>query len=250
MNKKIDFLGFEIDNLSMDETVQKINNHIIDGDKIQHVVINVAKFINSRKNELLKESITSADIINIDGAGIIYGMKILGLRPIERVTGIDLMINLLSLANKNRYSVYFLGAKDSVLNKMLFNIKLKYPNLVIAGYRNGYWDNDNQEQDVVETINKVAPNIVFVGISSPKKELFIKQYKNEINYNIIMGVGGSFDVLSGKTSRAPIFMQNYGMEWAYRLYQEPIRMWKRYLTTNSTFLLRILFEYIKRLLKK
>ena len=108
---KINFFDFEVDNLSMDETVSLIDSQIKENKIIQHVVVNVAKLVNSRKDKILSDSISNADIINIDGSGVIYGMKILGYTPKERVAGIDLMLELLSLAEKNNYSIYFLGAK-------------------------------------------------------------------------------------------------------------------------------------------
>lgn len=239
---KINYFGYDVDNLSMTETVDKIDRIIKKEQSIQHVVINVAKLVNSQKDELLRDSITSADIINIDGAGIIYGMKMLGLKPKERVAGIDLMQNLLELAGEKGYSVYFLGAKQDVLDKMVQKVKNKYPNIIFSGSRNGYWKTDDEEKYIVDEISSLNPNLLFVGISSPKKELFIAKNKEKLNCNIIMGVGGSFDVIAGITKRAPEFMQKYGLEWLYRIYQEPRRMWKRYLVTNTKYILLIVKE--------
>ena len=245
---KINFFDFEVDNLSMDETISLIDSQIKKNKIIQHVVVNVAKLVNSRKDKILSDSISNADIINIDGAGVVYGMKILGYAPKERVAGIDLMMELLSLAEKNNYSVYFLGAKNVVLEKMITKITSKYPKLLIAGFRNGYW-NAKDEKGIVDNISQLNPNILFVGISSPKKEEFIAKYKNDLNCNLVMGVGGSFDVISGLTMRAPKFMQDNGLEWLYRIYQEPRRMWKRYLYTNTIYLFIIMRKLKNRIFK-
>ena len=112
----------------------------------------------------------------------------------------------------------------------------KYSNDIIAGYRNGYFD-ENQEQDIAKQISQSGANILFVAISSPKKEFFLNQNKQFLkNVNFIMGVGGSFDVVSGLVKRAPLWMQKIGMEWFYRFAQEPKRMWKRYLIGNIKFI--------------
>jgi len=237
---KIDFFGFNIDNLSMRESLDSIKASLRSENNFQHVVLNVAKLVKSRRDPLLRESIQSADMISADGAGIIYGMRLLGLKPKGRVAGIDLMDNLLSEAEKYGFTVYFLGSTDDVLCRMLSSFKLKLPNLKVVGFHNGYFNKEEEERSVVNEIESLKPSIVFVGISSPKKEIFIKRNKNKLNAKFIMGVGGSFDIFAGKTKRAPLFMQNKGLEWLYRIYQEPGRMWKRYLVTNTIFLFMLL----------
>jgi N-acetylglucosaminyldiphosphoundecaprenol N-acetyl-beta-D-mannosaminyltransferase len=246
---KVDFFGFNIDNLSMRESLDTINYSIRSKNNIQHVALNVAKLVKSRKDLLLRESIQSADMISADGAGIIYGMRLLGLNPKERVAGIDLMDNLLSEAEKSGFTVYFLGSTDDVLCRMLSSFKLKLPNLRVAGFHNGYFG----KEDEIYVVNEIAllrPCIVFVGISSPRKEIFIKRNKNKLNAMFVMGVGGSFDVMAGKTKRAPLFMQNKGLEWLYRIYQEPRRMWKRYLATNTVYLFLLIRELIAMILRR
>lgn len=223
----------------MRESLDAINDSIRSKNNFQHVALNVAKLVNSRKNHLLRESIQSADMISVDGAGIIYGMRVLGLKPKGRVSGIDLMHNLLTDAEKYGFTVYFLGATNDVLYRMLSSFKLKLPNLRVAGFHNGYFRNED-EMSVVNEIASLKPSIVFVGISSPKKEIFIKENKNKLNAKFVMGVGGSFDVMAGKTMRAPIWMQRIGLEWFFRFLCEPRRMWKRYLVTNTIFLFMLL----------
>lgn len=124
-----------------------------------------------------------------------------------------------------------------------------YPYLQIAGYRNGYFNFD-QEEEIVNNIKKSKPNMLFLGISSPKKEIFIDKYSKTLNIPFTMGVGGSFDIVAGITKRAPKWMQNCGLEWFYRLCQEPQRMWKRYLVTNTLFGFLALKEIINHYAKK
>ena len=246
-SSNIQYFNYNIDNLSMLESIEKIKNSIRSNAQIHHVVLNVAKLVQSRQDPLLQESIESADIINIDGAGIIYGMRLLGLNPKERVAGIDLMKNLLAEAENNKFSVYFLGATDEVLKNLISSFKIKFPNLRIAGFHNGYFESE-EEKLVVNEIASLRPNIIFVGISSPKKEIFIKKYKKILKANFIMGVGGSFDIFAGKTKRAPLILQNYGLEWLYRCYQEPTRLLKRYIVTNTIYLFLLIKECYKNYL--
>jgi N-acetylglucosaminyldiphosphoundecaprenol N-acetyl-beta-D-mannosaminyltransferase len=238
-SSKIDFFGFNIDNLSMRESLDTIINSIRSKNNFHHVALNVAKLVKSRKNPLLRESIQSADMISADGAGIIYGMRLLGLEPKGRVAGIDLMHNLLSEAEKYGFTVCFLGATDDVLFRMLSYYKLKLPNLRVVGFYNGYFRRE-EEMSIVNEIASLNPSIVLVGISSPRKEIFIKRNKNKLNAKFVMGVGGSFDIVAGKTKRAPVWMQSIGLEWFFRFLCEPKKMWKRYLVTNTVFLFMLL----------
>jgi N-acetylglucosaminyldiphosphoundecaprenol N-acetyl-beta-D-mannosaminyltransferase len=175
----------------------------------------------------------------------VWASRILGQPLKERVAGIDLMENLVELAHKKKYKIFFLGAKEQVVLKVVSMYSDKYSSDIIAGYRNGYFD-ENQEQDIAKQISQSGAHILFVAISSPTKENFLYENKELLkNVNFIMGVGGSFDVVSGLVKRAPLWMQKIGMEWFYRLIQEPKRMWKRYLIGNTKFTLLVIKEFFK-----
>jgi N-acetylglucosaminyldiphosphoundecaprenol N-acetyl-beta-D-mannosaminyltransferase len=164
----------------------------------------------------------------------------------ERVTGIDLMQRLVSLAHAKDYKIYLLGAKEEVVSKMVRTYSNTYSATLVAGSRNGYFKEDEEEEIAME-INMSRANMLFVAMSSPKKEIFLDKYRDLLkNVNLIMGVGGSFDVITGKTKRAPLWMQSSGLEWLYRFLQEPGRMWKRYLIGNTKFVLLVLSELIRR----
>jgi len=245
--KTINFLGLQMHTGSMNETVDSINQRISAHQFTQHVVINVAKTVNIRKNDTLKASIEACDIINIDGMGVVLGARLLGHKISERVAGVDLFGELLSLSAREGYPVFFLGSEDDVVTKTANKCKDKYPKLIIAGYHHGYfWDN---EEAVVENIRNSGARLLFVAITSPKKENFINKWKGKLGVDFVMGVGGTFDVISGKVKRAPLWMQKYALEWLYRVIQEPRRMWKRYLITNSIFVWLLLKEKTKMLLK-
>jgi N-acetylglucosaminyldiphosphoundecaprenol N-acetyl-beta-D-mannosaminyltransferase len=141
--------------------------------------------------------------------------------------------------------VYFLGASQDVLDEMLRRIKERYPSLRRAGSRNGYFE-EAESETVVSDIRKAHPDLLFVGTSTPKKEIFLQKWGDSLDVPVCHGVGGSFDVMAGLTRRAPLFMQNMGLEWFYRFIQEPRRMWKRYLTTNSVLLFMLAREWMRK----
>jgi N-acetylglucosaminyldiphosphoundecaprenol N-acetyl-beta-D-mannosaminyltransferase len=156
------------------------------------------------------------------------------------------MEQLVLLSSSKNYKIFFLGAKEEIVKKVIEKYTLLYGSKVIAGYRNGYYE-EEEEVRIAEQISILKPDILFVAISSPKKEIFLNKYKDLIQVPFIMGVGGSFDVVSGLVKRAPIWMQKYGLEWLYRFYQEPRRMWRRYLIGNTQFIFLILKEKFRSL---
>lgn len=231
--KRIQFLGFPMDKATMEETVAYIRSKIINGQFTQHVVVNVAKLVNMRKDTELAKSVTECDIINIDGMGVVWGANALGHSVPERVAGVDLFHQLNAMAEQESFTVFYLGAKQDVVEETAKRMQAKHPNLKIAGIHHGYfWDD---EETVVEQIHNSGAQLLFVAITSPKKENFINRWRERLGVSFVMGVGGTFDVVAGKVNRAPKWMQRAGLEWFYRIIQEPRRMWKRYLVTNSKF---------------
>ena len=241
MKKRINILNCPIDKLTMEETISKINQSIENQSTLHHVVVNAAKLVHMQKDKELYDSIVNSDIINPDGQAVVWASKILNQPLPERVSGIDLMENLVKLAYEKKYKVFFFGAKEEIVKSIIDKYSDYYSSNIIAGYRNGYFKKDDEKNIALQIANSKA-DILFVAISSPTKEIFLNKYKDIINTPFIMGVGGSFDVISGKVSRAPLWMQKYGLEWFYRLLQEPRRMWKRYLYTNSVFLYLVFKE--------
>ncbi|MBI1194389.1 MAG: WecB/TagA/CpsF family glycosyltransferase [Gammaproteobacteria bacterium] len=228
-----------------DVAVDIVEQAIINRRKLHIGVVNAAKIVNMGKNPELRDSVLESDIIFADGMSVVWASKILGTPLPSRVTGIDLMFGLLERADRARYRVYLLGATDEVLNKVRENIARDYPGCVVAGLHNGYFSAD--EEEVIATdIKRSQADILLVAITSPKKENFMARWAHLIDAPICHGVGGSFDVYAGKVKRAPILWQKLGLEWLYRVIQEPGRMWKRYLFTNSEFISMI----VKALMKK
>ncbi|EOD79087.1 N-acetylmannosaminyltransferase [Grimontia indica] len=229
----------------MEETVIHIEKNLLEGNFLQHVVVNVAKIVNMRKDSSLADSVKACDVINIDGMGVVFGARFLGHNVTERVAGVDLFHELLKMSAEKDFPVFLLGATSETVKKTTETVQHLYPKLTIAGYNDGYfWDD---EETVVRKIRESGAKLLFVAITSPKKENFINKWRDQLGVDFVMGVGGTFDVVAGKVNRAPIWMQKNGLEWLYRVIQEPRRMWKRYLVTNTTFAWLLLKE--KRKLK-
>lgn len=234
----------------MNETLKIIHNSIKNNKQTHHVVVNAGKIVAMQSDLELRKSVNESDIINADGQAVVWASKILNKPLKERVAGIDLMENIVALANQKKYKIFFFGAKEEVVKKVVDIYTNKYSKDIIAGYRNGYYKKE-EEKSIAKKIADSGANILFVAISSPTKENFLYQNKEILkNVNFIMGVGGSFDVVSGLVKRAPVWMQNLGLEWFYRFLQEPKRMWKRYLIGNSKFIYLVLKEKIKMIFKK
>lgn len=233
MTARAQFLGVPLDLLTMDQTVRRCKELIEAEEPAQHVVINAGKVVMMQDVDGLEEIIRECALVNADGQSIVWAGRSLGLQVPERVAGIDLMEHLLALSESEGYPVYLLGAKQEVLDEFTRVVSERFPRLILAGTSNGYFDDDGAMAD---TIRESDARLLLVGISSPRKEFFLAKNLERMGPLLAVGVGGSFDVWAGKTKRAPVWMQKAGLEWFYRLAQEPRRMWKRYLVGNSRFM--------------
>jgi N-acetylglucosaminyldiphosphoundecaprenol N-acetyl-beta-D-mannosaminyltransferase len=180
-------------------------------------------------------------MVSPDGVAVVWASRLLGRPLSERVNGTDLMERLVEIAAEDGHSVFFLGARPEVVTATTATFKARHPDLIVAGYHHGYWKDD---EDMVTQIRATRPDYLFVGIPSPKKEFWLQANLHELKVPVTMGVGGSFDVIAGRYRRAPRWAREGGLEWLWRLAQEPRRMWKRYLFGNSRFLAIILREYV------
>lgn len=237
-------MGFTVDCITMRQTLIKIEQYITNRQKCQHVSLNAGKVVLAYHNKNLKEIINNSEIVNADGKSIVWAGKFLKQTVPERVTGIDLMMQLIKLSVAKNYRIYLFGAKEEVVTKVVRLLSEAYPSLQIVGYRNGYFS-ESCNQEIVENINRTGADILFLGFSSPKKEYWLNQNMDTLNIPFCMGVGGSFDVIAGRTKRAPVWMQKIGLEWFYRFLQEPKRMWKRYMIGNLKFLIYLFKEKLE-----
>ena len=233
-NKRFPILNTYVNAISMNETINEVEKIIHEGKPTQHVVINASKVNLMEKDVRLRKIVNDCPLINADGASIVWAAKRLGIPLKERVTGCDLFRELVKVAAKKDYKIFLFGAKEEVVTKVKRIFEQKYPTLKIVGYRNGYFS-PSDEPEMIKTMADSGADMMFVAFSSPKKEYWVNKYLNELNIPFVMGVGGSFDVVAGVTDRAPLWMQDHGLEWFYRFIQEPRRMWRRYIIGNFKF---------------
>ncbi len=240
---RINFMGCPIDALDMEQSIAQIEQWVAEGTPRQHVVVNVAKLVEMRKDDHLRQIVAECDMINVDGMPIVWASKLLNEPLPCRVAGVDLFQNLIKTCAEKGYRPFFFGAEEEVVKKVVASFQAIYPSLNIAGYRNGYYVPE-EEDSIAEIIRDSKADMLFVGFSSPKKEKFLNQWMPVMQVPICMGVGGSFDIVAGKTKRAPKWMQEAGLEWFYRTIQEPRRLWKRYAKTNIVFIGMVVREWV------
>ncbi len=245
--QRIDFMGVPLDALTMQETVDRCRALAKGPRPTQHVVLNAAKVVTIQNDSRLKDIISSCAVVNADGMAVVWAARLLGHQVPERVTGIDLFEELVAAATADGDSIFLLGADEAVVTKTAEVLRDRHPNLKIAGTRNGFWKDD---AEVISMVRAAAPNYLFLAIPSPRKEYWLNTNLEALGVPFVMGVGGTFDVIAGKTSRAPKVLQKTGLEWTWRLIQEPRRMFMRYWKGNTAFIKLVLAERKKGNKKK
>lgn len=233
--RRVELFGTPIDNLSMTEVLDLCEEAIARRERLLIGVVNAAKLVNMSKSRDLARAVHSADICLADGMSVVWAMRLLGEALPERVAGIDLMTELLARADRQHFRVYLLGARHEVLSRAIERIQADYPGAEIVGYQHGYFE-EEEEEEIARRVARARPDIIFVGMTSPRKERFLARWRPLMNVPVCHGVGGAIDVLAGEVVRAPLIWQKLGLEWLYRVKQEPRRLWRRYLVTNCTFL--------------
>ncbi len=243
---KQEILGVPIDALTMEEVLDRVDKAIVGRGRLQIGVVNAAKLVNMRRDPALRADVLSCNLILADGVSVVWASRLLG-RPLpERVAGIDLMLGMLRRGNQNNYRVYCLGATEGVLAAAVARITADYPRVRLVGRHHGYFTSQ-EEPGLVAAIADAKPDTLLVGMSSPKKERFLGRWEGQLGVPVCHGVGGSFDVLAGMVRRAPLAWQRLGFEWLYRVKQEPRRLWRRYLITNSVFCTIVAWALIREL---
>ena len=222
--ERMDILGIPVDRVTM-ESALAIFDELLAADGCHMIVTPNSEIVsNATKNPQLAELIRSADLVIPDGIGLVKASALLGQPLTERVTGIDFSFNSLKKLAAEGKSAYLLGSKPGIAEEAAKKLAEQIPGLIIAGTRNGYFKEED-ERAIVEDINGSGASFLLVALGSPKQELFIEKYKNSLpSVKAAIGVGGSLDVWSGTLQRAPRFYQDHGLEWLYRLLQEPSRI--------------------------
>lgn len=246
MTKRIQLLGCPIDELSMDQTLQQCLTWCREKQGAKTLVtVNAAHLIMAHSDEALRHACISGDVIVADGMPVVWASRLVGDPLNERVAGVDIMDNLLKVGQENKLRIFLLGAKQEIIDKLHDIAQRDYPDLVIAGSRNGYFSKHDYPE-IIQQIRDSQSDILFIGMPSPFKEVWGEEHRNDFGVSVIIGVGGSFDVIAGYVSRAPLWMQKIGMEWFWRFLMEPRKMWRRYLVNNSLFIFRVGCEFFQR----
>lgn len=247
--RRATFMGVPLHLLTMAETLALVSRRIRFAEPLHQVSLNVAKLVNLRKNHDLAADVMNADLVLADGMGVVLGARLLGVKVPERVAGVDLMERLLALCAAEGLRPYFLGARPEVLSCAIQRVTKRYPDLIVAGCHHGYYASA-EEDAIVETIREQRPDCLFVGMPTPQKERFMARHRGRLGVPFIMGVGGGIDILAGHVQRAPLHWQRFGFEWLFRILQEPRRMWRRYLLTNTEYLGLIAVAVVQRRLHR
>jgi N-acetylglucosaminyldiphosphoundecaprenol N-acetyl-beta-D-mannosaminyltransferase len=232
--EQVTLFGVPIDNLGKTEVGDRIEARIQGGGVHQHVVVNVDKIVKMETNPSLRAAVLDCDLITVDGQPVIWVSKLFKCPIRERVTGVDLFDALVARCAERGIRPYLLGARQEVVTRTVEVLKARYPRLQLAGWRNGYWAAE-EEPNIVQEIIRAKPDVLCMAAGSPKQELFLSKWKKEMGVPFVMGVGGSFDVAAGGLRRAPKWVQRAGLEWLFRLAQEPRRLWRRYLIEDMVF---------------
>jgi N-acetylglucosaminyldiphosphoundecaprenol N-acetyl-beta-D-mannosaminyltransferase len=232
-NPKTTILNMNFDAVTLDQLMSQILLYTDKQEKCFIVTANPEIVVHAIENSCYKHSIHKANYVVADGIGIVMASKLLNDPLPERVAGFDTMMKLLCVANENKQSVYFYGAKPDVMEKFKNTIQVEYPNISIVGYSHGYMKDTST---IVEEIKNAQPDYVFVALGMPKQEEWIANNIDNFNKGVFIGVGGSFDVLAGEVKRAPDIWIKYHLEWLYRVIQEPIRFKRLFKLVKFSFL--------------
>lgn len=235
--------GLPIAALRLEEVVPLVDEAIRSRQPLQIGVVNAAKVVNMRRDPRLAEDVLASDIVLADGMSLVWASRLVGQPLPERVAGIDLMFRLLARSAERGYRVFCLGATEEVLAAAVAAFRRDCPGVTIAGTQHGYF-REEDEPAVARAIADSKADIVFIAMTSPRKEQFLARWSRTLDVPVWHGVGGSFDVAAGKVRRAPLVWQRLGLEWLYRVKQEPRRLWKRYLVTNTLFVRAVFAEWL------
>lgn len=242
--KRIRIGGCPVDCLDFDGAVRELAQRIEGGIPTHVAFVNIFKIAMVRTNPELRAAIEKADLLLADGMPVVWASRLLRSPLPARVTGIDLMQAMLALGNERGYRVFLLGATQDVVARTAKALQARHPNLRVVGYRDGYFG-EQDEDELIDSIRRVQPDLLFVGISTPKKETWTDRNLHKLSTSVCQGVGGSFDVLVGRTRRAPAWMQRSGLEWLYRVGQEPRRLLWRYMQSGALFAALVLQDLIR-----
>ena len=247
--KTVRILGTRFAQINMEDTLRAIEKFITNGRKSQVCITNAYSLVLMQKDTEFKDITNSASLVVADGQPLVWISKLYGEPISERVAGPDLVYEFSRRSAKKRHKLFFLGSNSTTLKRMVENLKELFPSLQIVGVYSPPFEkqfSERENEGMVALINKVKPDVLFVGLGVPKQERWIWEHKDELQVPVSIGVGAAFDFVAGTVKRAPKWMQKCGLEWLFRLCQEPRRLWRRYLIGNLIFLWLVLKELTRK----
>ncbi len=245
---RMDFLNTHVDNLTMEEAINEIDNLIRERKHSYVVTPNMDHIVLMEKDKFFKEVYDNADLILTDGKPLLWIAKKQGTPIKEKVSGSDLFPKMCELAATNGYKIYILGAAEGVADKAAYNLKKKYPGLKISGTYSppiGFENDKEEVQGIIKKINNSESDILAVALGSPKGEKFIYKIRNNICVALSISIGATIDFEAGNVKRSPQWMSNAGLEWLYRITQDPKRLIKRY-WNDAVSIIPIIKKYGKK----
>ena len=242
MRNRIDLLGTWVDCLDVPQALAQIDEFVQSRRPHQVVTANVDFVRLGHRNPVFRKLVNGADLVLADGMPLVWASR-RSERPLPcRVTGVEMVLACSELAARRGYRVFLLGAAPGVADEVAAVLQARFPGLCIAGTYAPQIMDLTDHAETVEIIRKAQPDLLFVAFGAPKQDSWIDLYKERLGVPVCMGVGGSFDMLSGRLRRAPLWMQRRGLEWLYRLVQEPTRLWKRYLIHDMPIFARLMLQ--------
>jgi len=248
---KFYLLNVGISAINMDDACSLAEEAILTKGKKYICVCPVSTVMECKRDKTVLESVNRADLVTPDGMAVVWIGRMMGHKNIRRVYGPELMQRICGISAKKGYKNYLYGSSEDVLNKLRNRLKERYPGLIISGsfsppFRQLTWEEDDK---IIGEINNSAPDIVWVGLSSPKQDLWMHQHRGVINAPVMVGVGAAFDFLAGTKLQAPYWIRSAGFEWLFRLLTEPKRLWRRYLINYPLFVYYFILESLSKPIK-
>ena len=241
--------GVRVDNVTFGEALNAIESFLVSNRLHRIVTPNVDHILIAQHNAAFRDAINTSSLSVPDGKWLVRGARWLNIRFRESIAGRLLVEPMLKLAIERERSVYILASRGDVAERAARNLQIKYPNLRIAGAHSPslrFGEDAAETEQILETLNKLKPDILFLGMGAPKSEIWLHENEHRIPAKVAIGVGYAFDIIAGDIRECPRWMTRIGFEWAYRLCREPKRLWKRYLIRDPQFFALMLRERRKR----
>ena len=253
MGNKVNILGVHFSNLDEPVLIGLLDDRIAEAIKTQVCFVPTNSILAARKSKFVMDVYNSADIVMCDGVPVQWASRMLGTPLKQRLTGFDFFPHFIQHCAQKNYSVYFLGAKEGVAKQLATQYQSRYPGIRVAGYFTPPFAaafSDDQNKAMLSAINDSKPDVLFVSLTAPKQDIWIHQQLEHLNVKLAIGVGAAFDSEAGSLKRAPIFMQQMGLEWLFRFFQEPRRMFRRYFIEAPVFVPLVMFQFLSMLRRK